>query len=239
VRRYRILGGPLRGLSLVTSWYDYPAALLGRTERLLLNWFQANVRAGETWLDVGAHYGYTSLALSKLVGTDGRVYAFEPMIASAGCILRTRESNGFHNLTVIPSALGSSEDVIVMHLPRTRGMIDSTIEADGLDEPFLVAGFDWLWPRICGTDQRLHGVKIDVQGMENEVLRGMRQMLRQHRPKLAIELHKGVSREFFLEVLAECGYTSPGIPIESLLGESAPQYADDRSYAFVPDQPVV
>ena len=79
----RILGGPLRGRSFVTSWYDYPAAILGRMERPLLDWFRCNVGLGETWLDVGAHYGYTAIALSHFVGISGRVYAFELMLATA------------------------------------------------------------------------------------------------------------------------------------------------------------
>src|SRR5437870_10702962 len=107
VRPHRILSGPLRGLRIVTSWHDYPAAILGRTERALLDWFEHNVGAGETWLDVGAHYGYTALALSRLVGPQGRVFAFEPMIATCGHLARTRTLNGLRQLTVVPCGLGS------------------------------------------------------------------------------------------------------------------------------------
>ena len=91
--RHRILGGPLRGSAIVTSWHDYPAAILGKTELALLKWFGKNVGEGETWLDIGAHYGYTSIALCKLVGSAGHVYAFEPMLNTAGCVTRTRLLN--------------------------------------------------------------------------------------------------------------------------------------------------
>ena len=90
---HRILAGPLRASTIVTSWHDYPAAILGRTERPLLECFANNVGKGETWLDIGAHYGYTAIALSKLVGTSGHVYAFEPMLNTAGCICRTKSMN--------------------------------------------------------------------------------------------------------------------------------------------------
>src|SRR6266568_1468864 len=93
VRPHRIWGGQLRGLRIVTSWHDYPGAITGRTERALLTWFENNVRPGETWLDVGAHYGYTAIALSRLVGTQGRVFAFEPMVATAGYLAKTRTIN--------------------------------------------------------------------------------------------------------------------------------------------------
>ena len=68
----------------MTSWHDYPAAILGRTEGALLAYFAKHASSGETWLDVGAHYGYTAIALSKLVGGNGRVFAFEPMLNTAG-----------------------------------------------------------------------------------------------------------------------------------------------------------
>ncbi|HTF70105.1 MAG TPA: FkbM family methyltransferase [Edaphobacter sp.] len=235
IAQRRILGGPLRGHSLVTSWYDYPAAIMGRTERPLLDWFERNVRPNDTWLDIGAHYGYTALALCRLVGAEGRVYAFEPMIATAGCISRTKTLNGFRQLTVVPVALGSGEDLSIQILPEVRGMIDSSRNGLSTAQSFLASGLDWLWPRIRGNNERIDGVKIDVQGMEIEVLKGMRELLRQHKPKLAIELHLGVSRPVVLELLASLGYSRPGKPIEPLPGESVPQYVDDRSYEFLPD----
>ena len=54
IHKHRILGGPLRGYRIVTSWHDYPAAITGRTECPLLKWFARNVKPGETWLDVDA-----------------------------------------------------------------------------------------------------------------------------------------------------------------------------------------
>jgi FkbM family methyltransferase len=226
----------LRGHSLVTSWYDYPGAILGRTERPLLEWFAQNVRSGETWLDVGAHYGYTAIALARLVGPAGRVYAFEPMAATAGCIARTRSLNRLPQLTIVPVALGHCENIAARELPEVRGMIDSTTIGSGRGEPFFVANFDWLWPRISqtGTEQALKvdGIKIDVQGMEIETLKGMFATLRLFRPKLVVELHKGVSRQKFLDLLDSAGYSRQGSSVLNTADE--PEYFDDRSYAFSP-----
>src|SRR6266702_7523738 len=111
VRSHRILGGRLRGYRIVTSWHDYPGAILGRTERALLDWFESHVRAGETWLDVGAHYGYTAIALSRLVGAEGRVYAFEPVLETDGHLSATRRINGLSHLTVVPLGLSSAADL--------------------------------------------------------------------------------------------------------------------------------
>lgn len=232
--RHRILSGPLRGSAIVTSWHDYPAAILGRTEPLLLEWFRKNVGEGETWLDIGAHYGYTSIALCKLVGNKGHVYAFEPMLNTAGCVSRTRFLNDLPQMTVVPIALGNKADLGMDSLLSVRGMIDSTLQGnEGFREPFLTSRLDWLWPRISDPGSRIHGVKIDVQGMEIDVLEGMSALVREYRPKLLVELHPGVSRPRFLEVIQSLGYQPRGFPVEPLPGETEPVYAD-KTYFFKP-----
>jgi FkbM family methyltransferase len=235
-RPHKILGGPLRGARIVTSWHDYPAAILGRTERPLLEWFAANVRQGQTWIDVGAHYGYTAISLSRLVGREGRVFAFEPHISTAGCLASTRRINELSQLHVIPIALGTSQVTKRRTMKVIRGMVDSTInlESDGLDEDFIEAALDTIWPGLAGSEQQIHGVKIDVQGMEVETIAGMQSMLRRWLPALAVEVHQGVSRPNLLQLLSSIGYETQSVPIERLPDETIAFLADNRSYAFSP-----
>ena len=232
IRRHRILAGPLRGQWIVTSWHDYPAAITGRTERPLLDWFAANVKPGETWLDVGVHYGYTAIALSGLVGRQGRVFAFEPMLSTTGYLAQTRLLNQLPQMIVLPLALATPPSLELKRLPTVRGMVDSTIQRGEWTETILVTRFDWLWPQICGAQERIDGVKIDVQGMEIEVLRGMSDLLKSFKPKLVVEIHHGVDRSELLDLVEALGYLRRGIPIEPVKGEFEPQYLDDKSYAF-------
>jgi FkbM family methyltransferase len=231
MRPHRILAGPLRGFRIVTSWHDYPAAILGSTERNLLEWFERNVRPGETWLDVGAHYGYTALALCRLVGERGRVFAFEPMVATAGHLGRTRSLNGLTQLTIIPCGLGAPENLELRRLPTVRGMVDTTIDGCGSRaEAFLVARLESLWPVLAGAERRIDGVKVDVQGMEIETIRGMGTLLQEFHPKVVVEVHRGVDRSRLIELLESCGYSRTGCPIEPASNEIEVEYLDDRSY---------
>lgn len=232
VKDKRILRGPLRGYRIVTSWHDYPGAILGRTERPLIDWFEKNVSPGETWLDVGAHYGYTAIALSRFVGVQGRVFAFEPMLGTAGYVAQTRLLNHFPQLTIIPMALADPEALTLDQLPTVRGMVDSTIQRGVWNETILAARLDWMWPQICGRQQRIDGIKMDVQGMEIEALRGMSGLLRLHRPKLVVEVHHGVARDDLIELIEAAGYSRRAVAIEPVEGEVEPQFIDDRSYAF-------
>jgi hypothetical protein len=115
-------------------------------------------------------------------------------------------------------------------------MIDSTLQdSTGFKETFLVSRLDWLWPKITGANLRIDGVKIDVQGMELQVLEGMANLARTYRPKLLIEIHKGVSRTKLMDLLASIGYKARGLPIEPLPGEIEPVYANDHTYLFTAD----
>jgi FkbM family methyltransferase len=233
VHPHTILAGRLRGYRIVTSWHDYPAAILGRTERELLEWFEEHVHAGETWLDVGAHYGYTAIALSRLVGPGGRVFAFEPEVATVGALGRTRDVNHLPQLIVVPVGLGDPDTLTLARLPVVRGMVDRTLEPDaGALSAFLTARLDWLWDRICGDRRRIDGIKIDVQGMEIEALRGMTALLAEFTPRVVVEVHRGVDRGDLLDLLESAGYARHGEPIEPGAAGSGPQYLDDRSYSF-------
>jgi FkbM family methyltransferase len=238
LKSHTILSGPLQGESIYTSWHDYPGAILGTTERPLLEWFHHNVSPGETWIDVGAHYGYTAMALCRLVGPTGRVVAFEPVLSTAGCVARTRQLNGLRQLQIVPVGLGSCSTVETRYLPLSRGMADCTIPHNIWDEGITVVSFDMIWKLLCEATPEVHGVKIDVQGMELEVIAGMRHMLSRYKPKVIVEFHAGVDRRSVLDLLGRCGYHESGEPVEPE-GTSSSAYSDDKSYEFLPQTDAV
>lgn len=232
-RGHRIFSGPVAGNAIHTSWHDYPGAILGTTERPLLEWFSRNAEAGETWLDIGGHYGYTAIALSKCVGPEGRVFVFEPVVSTAGCLSKTRELNRLDQLTVVPLALGSEWKLQTIDVPATRGMADATLEAGERTERIFSIALDAIWSSIAGADCPIHGVKIDVQGLELQVLLGMREQLSRWNPKLVLEFHRGVDRREVLDLLATCGYSTK---LQSV-GDAPPGViADDISYVFLPEE---
>lgn len=219
---------------MVTSWHDYPAAILGYCEGPLLGWLNQHVRAGETWIDVGAHYGNTALRMCERVGRAGRVFAFEPNLASAGCLAQARRLNGLSQLTILPFGLSAGTGISPIKLPEVRGMVDSTLKPEQAEffETILVAPFAELWPQINSGNARIDGVKIDVQGMELSVLRGLAPILNSQRPQLIVEVHAGVSRSELVALLNELGYHGKPLPIEPVAGETEAQLIDNRIYHF-------
>jgi hypothetical protein len=116
-------------------------------------------------------------------------------------------------------------------------MLDSTINGSNRKETLFVANLDWLWPKICGGNNAIDGIKIDVQGMEIEVLRGISVILEALKPKLIIELHKGVDRDAFLNQIVSSGYRVEAIPLVSYEEGLENNLIDDKSYVFLPNRP--
>jgi FkbM family methyltransferase len=235
-RPHRILSGPLAGKKIVTSWHDYPAAILGYAERSLLEWLLENVQPEETWVDVGAHYGYTSLAMCERVGRNGKVFSFEPCLATVGCLERTRKINKLKGWTVFPIALTDARNFETLNLLLNRGMVDPLIDpedSEGFQE-VLAVSFDVFWSQTAQTDSDLHGIKIDVQGMEVGTLRGMQQTLLRHHPKLVIEIHEHVPRDEVVEILSQCGYEVKPIPIERNVQTNFYDPFSNYSFLFLP-----
>jgi FkbM family methyltransferase len=217
----------------VTSWANYPGAILGSTEPSLIAWLGRHVKPGQTWLDIGAHYGYTALAIARLVGSSGRVYAFEPVVSTAGYLSETRNLNSTNQLTVVPLALGDQPELTRVVVPATRGMADHT-QTNAPKETIFVIALDRLWPCISARDLAIHGIKLDVQGMEVEALRGMSRTLRALRPQLIIEVHHGVNRHELLDLVEELGYDRHPITLDATEDRDDTRLLDDTNYAFRP-----
>jgi FkbM family methyltransferase len=234
VRRHRIWRGPLSGQRIFTSWRDYPRAILGVSEPEVLDWFRDNVGPGETWLDVGAHHGYTALALCQRTGATGRVFAFEPVTSTAGDLARTRDANDLRHLVVVPLALGDEPLLTrVDGVPVFRGMAQMTRDA-GIGVQVYSIALDRLWPQIRGAEDRIHGVKIDVQGREAAVIRGMAETLRRQRPRLVVEYHAYGSLEELQAALDAAGYQREGRPLEAVPAGDSRRYHHACNYEFPP-----
>jgi FkbM family methyltransferase len=166
------------------------------------------VEPGWTCADVGAHVGNITEALVRLVGSKGRVVTFEAHPANAAELKeRFRRAP---NVEIVNAAVsdGSSER-LALYAGRNDYSTEWNIVGHDVEgaptrvevEVPAVALDDWFAP---GT--QLHFVKIDVEGAEGLVLAGMRRLLRETRPVLAVEFHDDDAWDSRAELL-EAGYS--------------------------------
>jgi hypothetical protein len=133
----------------------------------------------------------------------------------------------------VPLGLSYQRELACIVVPTTRGMADSTL-SNAPGETIFVIALDQLWQHISQGNPIIHGVKLDVQGMELDALRGMTDTLRRFKPMLVIEVHRGVNRDILLKLVAEMGYEARPLSIESGYAKEELHLLDDTSYLFMP-----
>ena len=151
-----------------------------------MTWFSENVHLNENWIDVGANYGYTVIALAKNIGSQGSIYAFEPVPATCGALKETVDINNFTNVSVYCLALADEQDFSIKSFQTSRGMLTNQDDSSNLMIPLI--SLDSLFS-LYKVDRKIDGIKIDVDGQELNLLFGMEQLLRKYHPKLIIEVH--------------------------------------------------
>lgn len=182
-----------------------------RAERLFVNKF---LRPGMIFLDIGAYYGLYSLAASILVGSQGRVIAFEPSPFQRNRLLWHTRLNRCPNVVVEPVALGNHVGDETLFAVATGSAGYSSLRRPAVD-----ANICEIKVSIVTLDQYLRAhsigtvdlIKIDVEGGELDVFKGSQNLLKQtNRPIILCELedvrteawgHKAKDVEAYLQSL--------------------------------------
>ena len=77
------------------------------------------VKKGDTVFDIGAHIGYHTLTLARLVGENGKVYAFEPDPTNFGILLKNISVNHYNNIVeCIPAAVSEKDGISKLYFGK-------------------------------------------------------------------------------------------------------------------------
>ncbi len=146
--------------------------------------FRNLVTPGSIVVEVGANIGAHTVDLSRLVGPDGEVHAFEPQRIVFQTLCANLALNQCTNVFARQEAVGAELGTIVVPAvnPATRmnfGGVSLVNVAHG--EPVRLVTLDSLDLPAC------HMLKVDVEGMEVEVLKGAGQTIQTYRPVMYLE----------------------------------------------------
>lgn len=154
----------------------------------------AFVEPGSIVWDVGASMGIFSYFAAFRSGATGSVVALEPERLSLECLLRSLPGlpPAMASIEVLPMAVSDSVDIETFeipvrgrcssHLSRSAGCTQTGGTRFRVSVPTVT--LDWLSERRPAPGL----VKIDVEGVELDVLKGARELLRQRRPSLLCEV---------------------------------------------------
>ena len=159
--------------------------------------------AGAIIWDIGAHVGYHTLGFARLVGTEGRVVAFEPSPANRERLALHVKNNPVlqSRITVRPEALSSNDGDTTLYMGSSLEGGDTSgsfiEEAQTPLERSAYHGFISVPVRQTRGDTLVEKglipspdfMKIDVEGAEFEVLAGCMKLIESKHPVLFIEVH--------------------------------------------------
>lgn len=178
----------------------------GYWEMWLTRWMVETVQAGWTVLDVGANYGYYSVLLAELVGPDGRLHAFEPNPAPARATEFTLEVNAFRSRShvhrlALSDAAGTCAFFVPDNEPKNGHLVFGEPQQSG-GESFEVAIA--TLDSVCADLDRVDFIKIDAEGAESRIFKGMRETIARHNPLIVLEFNsnRGDAPEFVAELQA-------------------------------------
>lgn len=148
------------------------------------------LRSGGDFVDVGAHVGmYAVLAARELRGR-GRVLAFEPNPAARAQLAENLELNGCTNVVVVAAAVADeTEGSATLHVPASPDPSFSSLEGGRFAEGESVAvPVTTVDAAVAEHGLRPSVVKIDVEGGEAAVVRGMAETVLSFRPTILVEI---------------------------------------------------
>jgi FkbM family methyltransferase len=147
-------------------------------------------------VDVGANIGFISLAAARLVGPAGHVYAFEPNGELVRRLKKSVARNRIGNVSVFSTALGDRRGKVRLIVGQHHGTNRISVgeEAPG-QAPVSLQRADDLLPGRLPAGVPVF-VKIDVEGAELGVLKGMTALLSRPQTRFFVELGDEHSRRF-------------------------------------------
>lgn len=159
---------------------------------------------GDVVVEVGANIGTHTVMLAKKVGKNGKVFAFEPQRIIFQTLCGNLAINSLLNVYAYPYAVGEQNGMV--KIPPVDystignfGGISVNNKSQGEDTNLIALDSFFKLSSL-----RL--LKIDVEGMEKEVLLGAKNLITTFKPVIYIENDRIEKSKELIETLWDLGY---------------------------------
>lgn len=166
-----------------------------------------HIRTGSTAVDIGSHIGTHTITMSTCVGNKGKVVAFEPQEKLFSELVNNVRLNKASNVQCYRCAVGKDMAEIEMN-PAVIDNEGGTKIGIGGDKAKMI-------PLDSLALENVSLIKIDVENLELDVLRGAEQTILKNKPTIIVEI---------------MGNTYEPIPNRNAKVESTLQYLKSLGY---------
>jgi FkbM family methyltransferase len=210
---FTIKSGPLKGKKwIASSGYSF---IRGNYESYTTEIFLIHFSPGSTFFDIGAHVGYFSSIAAVINNGKGNIIAFEPRPMNIRLFRQHMKINNFQNVTLIEAAAGKSDGTV--RFDENHGSATGFVSLNGN-----------IRVRQVSIDRMVKDgeipapdfIKIDVEGGEIEVLKGLHNVIFSARPKVLVSTHNPECRKFAENFLMRNNYRLEVLNPEAVVYEA-------------------
>ena len=190
------------------------------------------IKEGMICIDLGSNIGYYAVLESKLVGEKGRVYAIEASPDNFNCLQKNAKLQNFLNIEAYNFA-GSDKNGKINFITKTISNWSRVLrEGEVPDSSEIITSVPAKTIDFFVQEKmikKLNFFRMDVEGYEYNVYKGMKESIKKFKPMLLIEFHVkqlGDDLKKFLNELKNDGYESQYYiprPLDN-------QYLDDEKF---------
>lgn len=158
-----------------------------------INFINTFLDKGMTAIDIGAHIGLMTTIMSKKVGSQGKVYAFEPTPSSFALLEKTIDINNTRNIVVpLKKAVANKAGKTTFFISPNEAHNSNSLSNNNRQVGEIGIDVDLMSIDELKTEYKISKIdliKIDAEGAEYSVLKGIANTLISDRPKIILSLH--------------------------------------------------
>jgi FkbM family methyltransferase len=157
----------------------------------------SKIKQGDVVLDIGANIGYYTLIFAKLVGQNGKVFAFEPEPANFRLLEKNVSVNGSSNVIPEQKAVSNRNEKKKLYLNKQNAGMHTIYKSKNANLSSVEIETVSLDNYFSNYRGKIDFIKMDIEGSEYTALEGMQTILkRQNNIKLLIAFDSSSIREY-------------------------------------------
>ena len=186
----------------------------GVQEPLTTDLFKKEIKRNDIILDIGAHIGYYTLIFAKLVGKEGKIFAFEPHPNNFALLKKNVEINDYQNVILEEKAVSDKNGKIRLYISEKSSGLHRIYKY----EPehiwkFIEVESIRIDDYFKDYNGKIDWIKIDIEGGEWAAFQGMPLLLEKNKNlKIVTEFSSCFLKEFgiqpgeYLKLLQKYGF---------------------------------